>query len=163
MQIEDDIEELTDGIEREGKRKEVISVKYNEIAPYEDQHFIPNAFHPTNGTKLMLDSLLSVHVIDARSLPVQNSNDECKVFLSIEGQFSRSRGERGSEPIWNEMLSFDIRKATEPLVVQVKTGRANNWKEIGEVTINLEMLSEDKEQIDQVKQDRLYQLYPNGG
>jgi hypothetical protein len=76
----------------------------------------------------MLDSLLSVHVIDARSLPIQTGNEECKVFLNIEGQSSRSRGERGYEPIWNEMLSFDIRKANEPLVVTVKTGKNQNWK-----------------------------------
>ena len=49
------------------------------------------------------------------------------------------------------MLNFDIRRAEEPINIQVKAGSGNNWKTIGEVNILLAWLSEDKEQIDQVK------------
>ena len=88
-------------------------------------------------------------------------------------QSSRTKQEPYSgDPIWNEMITFDVRTGRDPLkvsVVQCKPGRGGaQVSEIGYCEIPLTDLSQPdigidpEDHIDQQKQDRLFNLGRQG-
>ncbi len=80
----------------------------------------------------------------------------------MEGQSGRTKQEPyGSDPIWNEMITFDVKTGQDPLkvtVVQCQPGRGGaQMNELGYCEIPLTQLSEpdvgqdEEDHIDQQK------------
>ena len=69
----------------------------------------------------MRGSILSVHVIDARELrPVFGQLASSQVRLIMEGNRSNTNeASTTNNPVWNEVLAFDIDHGNEPLTVQL--------------------------------------------
>jgi len=70
---------------------------------------------------IMQGSILSVHVIDARELrPANGVVANARVRLDIEGNPSRTQEIPSSNnPVWNEVIAFDIVQGRENLKVEV--------------------------------------------
>ena len=97
----------------------------------------------------MKGSTLSVHVIDARNLKSSNDFANSQVRLSIEEQSSNTqRVNNSNDPVWNEVIAFDISKGTEPLVIEVMDFISTRQKEIiGRYEIDLSELYIQEEQM----------------
>ena len=72
---------------------------------------------------IMQGSILSVHVIDAREL-VNTAQPRipvnARVRLSMEQNHSNTQEVPGTNnPVWNEVIAFDIMRGVENLHVQV--------------------------------------------
>ena len=70
----------------------------------------------------MQGSILSVHVIDARELRTANPrvSANARVRLSMEQNRSNTQEVPGTNnPVWNEVIAFDILRGAENLQVQV--------------------------------------------
>ena len=115
-----------------------------------DKHFI------------MVGSILSVHVIDARDLvpPQSNRLANAQVKMQIEGQSEKTQEiPNTNDPVWNEVIAFDIDTGIEKLKLTVNDVLPNRSREqIGYCEIDLATLSEEPNEIDQMKKDKLYDL-----
>lgn len=70
----------------------------------------------------MLGSILSVHIIDGRDIKTANGRNSAnsQLKLSIENQSSKTQIIQGTnDPVWDEVIIFDIKTATEKLKVQL--------------------------------------------
>jgi len=126
--------------------------------------------------QIMVGSILSIHVVDARDiLPANNyTSANCYLKLSLDGQTSKTLSvANNNDPVWDEVIIFDIRTGREKLLVQlydVQGGFVSSNNLVGSCEISLESLSEqqqstldrtnnqDSAAIDQMKQDRLYDM-----
>ena len=66
-----------------------------------------------------------------------------------------------NNPVWNENLHFDILKGIDKLKVEVNDvfpDRLNKRELIGMCEIDLASLSEEPNEIDQMKKDKLYDI-----
>ena len=116
----------------------------------------------------MKNSTLSVHIIDARELrPGGNRLATSNVRLSIEDQSSATQKVGNSnDPVWNEVIAFDIITGQEDLILEVQDWVSDKQKRtIGQTRIDLRSLSEQKDghdaEIDQMKKDDLYDIGGN--
>lgn len=103
--------------------------------------------HPVfSNHHIMQGSILSVHVIDARDLkPIGGQNvNSARVRLCIEDNPQRTNEvPRSNNPVWNEVLAFDIASGRDELTVEVQDvlpDRKSNL--IGMTTINLRSLAQ---------------------
>ena len=103
----------------------------------------------------MKQSILSVHVVDARDLRPQFGNvTNAQVRLMIEGTRTNTREiVYSNNPVWNEVISFDIERADDNLKVQVLDVEVDNVLNtvnerkrsvIGEIDIDLRDLSREQ-------------------
>lgn len=72
--------------------------------------------------RIMVGSILSVHVIDARDLepPPGKRTATPQARLQIESQSLKTQPiSESNEPVWDEVIMFDIRIGTEPLRVHL--------------------------------------------
>lgn len=113
---------------------------------------------------IMKGSLLSIHVIDGRNLQSKEIGrvPNAQVRLSIEGQSNRTLEQFGNNnPVWNENIHFDIHTGIEKLKVEVNDvypDRLSKRVLIGSCEIDLATLSEEPNEIDQMKKDKLYDI-----
>ena len=105
----------------------------------------------------MKQSILSVHLVDARELrPAFSKTANAQVRTSIEGNRDATKDTVNSNnPVWNEVITFDILRGDENLKVQVldvepddgSLGvREKRRQVIGECEIDLKRLSFEQQQ-----------------
>jgi Ca2+-dependent lipid-binding protein len=82
----------------------------------------------------MTGSILSVHVIDARDLRTRTGEKaNAQIRLKIEKQSSKTKVVYNSnDPVWNEVIAFDIATGTDDLVLTVENVDGNDKEIIGE-------------------------------
>ena len=72
---------------------------------------------------IMKGSVLSVNVIDARNLLPKKQGRRlvtAQVKMSIEGETSRTQEvPNTNDPVWNEVIAFDILKGSDTLKLSV--------------------------------------------
>lgn len=110
-EVEERIEELIKIIvEDEGKKVE-LEAKYKEI----------NEAEQTNQYGIMIGSVLTANVIEARELRARGlGQPNPYIVLTIEGQRSQTDQVRANaDPVWNEIITFDITTGREALFIQV--------------------------------------------
>ena len=104
----------------------------------------------------MIGSVLTATLVEARELKSGRLTGMVNpyVILSIEGQKSQTdRINPSSDPVWNEIISFDIVTGREPIVIQVfDIADIGRDALIGETQIPLETLQ------DQYKHDEWFML-----
>ena len=109
----------------------------------------------------MKGSVLSVNVIDARYLHPKRQGRlaTAQVKMSIEGETQRTQEiPNTNDPVWNEVIAFDIMKGTDTLKLSViDVVDRDDKQQIGSCEIDLSFL-QDKETVDQMKKDRLCDL-----
>ena len=69
---------------------------------------------------IMVGSVLTATIIEARDLraPRLAGSPSPYVVMQVEGQRQSSEGVSGeSNPVWNEIITFDILTGKEPLLV----------------------------------------------
>lgn len=99
----------------------------------------------------MLNSILTIRIIEGRG--IRNQNQEIVVSMSVEGQRALTEpvtAMKGMDPVWKEVITFDITTGREPLIVQVLDGEGG--RVIGQGEVYLDML------LDQYKHDEWLQL-----
>lgn len=102
--------------------------------------------------KIMKQSILSVHLVDARELrPTFGNPVHAQVRTSIEGNRDSTKDTVASNnPVWNEVMTFDIERGDDFLKVQVldveQSGVEKRREVIGEVEIDLRNLSYAQQQ-----------------
>ena len=85
----------------------------------------------------MVGSILSIHVVDARDvIPTPGyANANSYLKLSVDGQASKTlQVANNNDPVWDEVIIFDIRTGKEKLVVQlfdVQGGFVQNQNLVG--------------------------------
>lgn len=125
------------------KRNEII-IKLKEIQQTEQ----------LNSYGVMIGSVLTATLVEARELKSGRITGTVNpyVIISIEGQKSQTdRISPSSDPVWGEIISFDIVTGREPLVIQVfDTADIGRDTLIGECRVSLEIL------IDQYKHDEWF-------
>jgi Ca2+-dependent lipid-binding protein len=93
----------------------------------------------------MQGSILSVYVIDARDLKPFSGVGAAtpQVRLQIEGQSAKTQQISGTnEPVWDEVIIFDIRRGEEPLkVILYDVARNGTRNPIGYAKVDLLTLS----------------------
>jgi|LakMenEpi03Aug12_release.lakeMendotaPanAssembly.Ray.scaffolds.fasta_scaffold230438_2 hypothetical protein len=90
----------------------------------------------------MVGSILSVHIINAEELnPGRRGEANAIVRVEIEKQRQQTLMVTSNNPVWNEILTFDITKGVEDLKLTVEDRYSN--KVIGTKAISLKILSED--------------------
>lgn len=75
-----------------------------------------------NNKGIMIGSILTVHVVEARDLKTISSYESLAPYveLEIEGQrIETSVKQNTVSPVWNESFTFDIELGTEPLKISV--------------------------------------------
>lgn len=159
------IETLDLRIKDQEQRKQAIEVKLYDLERTEKS---TNNRHPVNTSwRIMKNSTLSVHIIDARQLrPGGARLSNAQVRLSIEDQSSNTQKVMNSnDPVWNEVIAFDIITGKEDLLLEVQDWVTDKQKKtIGSTKIDLKSLSAVSEangeivEIDQMKRDDLYEL-----
>ncbi|CDW87383.1 c2 domain containing protein [Stylonychia lemnae] len=146
-EIEERVEELNKMIIEDEKKKNEIIEKLKEIQMSEQM----------NQYGIMVGSVLTATVIEARELRTSGQPNPYAI-LTVEGQKSQTDQVNGnSEPVWNEIISFDITTGKEPLIVQVYS-RSNIGRDqlIGQCEVYMDGL------IDQYKHDEWFQLENQG-
>lgn len=75
---------------------------------------------------IMLNSILTATIIEGRGL-LASKLKTFMVRLAIEKQSVESEvvGVDGADPVWNEIVTFDITTGREPVIVQVFDGTAS--------------------------------------
>ena len=103
-------------------RSEMFTQRLEDIRPTEkstmNKH--PNTEYAYQKYNIMVNSILSVHVIDGRELiPLsRNRLANAQVRLQIEDHTSKTKKHPASnDPVWNEVIAFDILTGREPLRV----------------------------------------------
>jgi C2 domain len=100
----------------------------------------------------MLNSILTARIIEGRGIRASN-NSSIVINLQIEGQTANSEPvlvQNGVDPVWKEVISFDIATGRENLFIQVADADTGRLLAQGEVY--LEILR------DQYKHDEWVQL-----
>lgn len=81
--------------------------------------------HPTKPERaIMIGSILTVHIINAENIGAENSVTSV-VKAQVRNQRQVTTATRGRSPVWNEILTFDIKEGTEELKLTVED-RQNN-------------------------------------
>lgn len=103
----------------------------------------------------MNNSVLTVSIVEARGLI--SSNTGYKAFLSTENQriYTEVSTPKQGDPVWKEIVTFDIETGKEPLYVQVIDGEGQY--SMGQSEIPLDFLN------DQYKHDEWIDLYNDEG
>ena len=112
MEVEERIEELKMMIEEDQKKRIEIVAKLQEISGQEQM----------NGYGIMVGSVLTATIVEARELRSGRYTGAPNpyVVLQIEGQKSATDPvPKTVDPVFNEIISFDIVTGRESLVVQV--------------------------------------------
>jgi hypothetical protein len=67
----------------------------------------------------MNNSVLTATIVEARGM--KRSNTGYKVFLTTESQksFTEVSVSLNGDPVWKEIVTFDIRTGREPLYIQL--------------------------------------------
>eukprot|EP00347_Sterkiella_histriomuscorum_P014348 403361215 len=145
-EVEERIEELTKIIQEDQKKRVEIQEKLKEISETEQ----------INQYGIMIGSVLTATVIEARELRSSRitGTPNAYVMLTVEGQRSQTdQAQSSTDPVWNEIITFDITTGREPLVIQIydRVGVGADPL-IGECEISLDQLN------DQYKHDEWFQL-----
>ena len=106
MQVEQRIEELTKLVEEDTKKRQEIVGKLEEI----------QASEQVNEFGIMLNSILTATIIEGRGL---KGSASFIVVLGVEEQKAQSErvGAANGDPVWNEVVTFDIVTGREPLYI----------------------------------------------
>jgi len=98
----------------------------------------------------MINSVLTANIVEARGL--KRSSTGYKVLLATEGQthYSELSTSPSGDPLWKEVVTFDIRTGREPLYIQVIDGEGTLL--LGQCEVYLDSL------LDQYKHDLWLQL-----
>lgn len=131
----EDIDELTQRInEVEIREKEIIE----KLAELKKSERYTGQNHPKfKNLQIMVGSILSIHVVDARDvIPTPGyANANSYLKLSVDGQASKTlQVANNNDPVWDEVIIFDIRTGKEKLVVQlfdVQGGFVQNQNLVG--------------------------------
>ena len=131
-QLIEQIEETKLRISDSKTRADQIQIKIADLQPQEKYTNNPHPYlsqgfvQPPEGYNtwhIMKGSVLQVNVIDARNLVSKKSGRKyvtSQVKLSIEGQSQRTQEVYNTnDPVWNEVIAFDIFKGNEPLELSV--------------------------------------------
>jgi hypothetical protein len=112
MEVEERIEELKKMIDEDQKKRVEIAAKLQEISGQEQM----------NGYGIMVGSVLTATIVEARELRSgrYTGTPNPYVVLQIEGQKSATDPvPKTVDPVFNEIISFDIVTGRESLIVQV--------------------------------------------
>jgi Ca2+-dependent lipid-binding protein len=93
----------------------------------------------------MIGSVLTATIIEARELKSAKlaGSTNPYVVLSIEGQTSQTEQvSNKTDPVWNEIMMFDITHGREPLVIQIfdRSDLIGKDQLLGECLVNLDIL-----------------------
>ena len=103
-----------------------------------------NQPHPVHrDINIMVGSILSVHVIDARDL-VSSSGGlaNAQVRLKIEKQSSKTQVVQSTnDPVWNEVIAFDINDGKDSLKLIIEDVQGSSREVIGQCEIDLKSLA----------------------
>ena len=117
-QIHEDFEELTLRIKDSEKRVEMMQTRLSELVGKEKK---TKYVHPARpGRHIMQGSMLNLLVIDARDLVPQQRGRyaSSQVRVEIENQVQKTQEiAQTNDPVWNEMLTFDIRTGQDKLKI----------------------------------------------
>ncbi len=116
--LHEEIEEIGFRINDQTTRAKQIEEKLEELRKAEG--YTQKRHFKFTDRLIMVGSILSVHVIDARDVKPSSGRGlaTSQIRLQIEGQSSKTRQvERSNEPVWDEVLIFDIKSGSEPLKV----------------------------------------------
>jgi hypothetical protein len=88
----------------------------------------------------MNNSVLTVNIIEARGLSPSSSG--YKAFLSTENQriYTEVSIPKQGDPVWKEVVTFDIQTGKEPLYVQIIDGEGKN--SMGQSEVPLDFLND---------------------
>lgn len=117
--LQEEIEELDLRIRDQEHRASQIEGRLTEQRKTEKH---TNAVHPAfPDLKIMKQSILSVHIVDARELrPVFGRTANAQIRATIEGNRDSTKETVASNnPVWNEVMTFDIDRGDDTLKVQV--------------------------------------------
>jgi hypothetical protein len=73
----------------------------------------------------MVNSIMTAKLIEAQGLPLSDSG--YVVIMETEGQRSISETSISptGQPLWNEILTFDITTGIDPINIEIQDGRRN--------------------------------------
>lgn len=119
----------------------------------------------------MNGSNLSVHVIDARDLGSENPRipPKARVKITTTDRQNNSRSQASwtsdprqatKDPVYNEVITFEIYTGQETINIEVfdVTKGQKSQVLLASKEIDLSILSKDKDQIDQMKLDTIFNL-----
>lgn len=111
VQVEERISELTRLIEEDSKKRQELVTRLEEI----------QAGEQVNEYGIMLNSVLTARIIEGRGLRAANGAN-ITVSMMIEGQSAQTEPVQilnGVEPVWKEVITFDIATGRENLQIKV--------------------------------------------
>ena len=117
-------------MEEDSKKRYEIVTRLEEI----------QASEQVNEYGIMINSILTARIIEGRGLR-NTSTNTIVVVLGVEGQKAQTEPvtvTKNQDPVWKEVITFDITTGREPLFVQVLDGEGG--KVIGQGEIYLDML-----------------------
>ena len=124
-------------VEQDSKKRYEIVTRLEEI----------QASEQVNEYGIMINSILTARIIEGRNLR-NTSTNQIVVVLAVEGQKAQTEPvtvNKNQDPVWKEVITFDITTGREPLFVQVLDGEGG--RVIGQGEVYLDML------LDQYKHD----------
>lgn len=104
----------------------------------------------------MLNSILTVKIVEGRNLKT-SGNQAIVVVMNIEGQRASTEPllvQPGKDPVWKEIITFDIMKGRENLLIELVDARSG--KVLGQGEVYLDILK------DQYKHEEWIQLEEPG-
>jgi isocitrate dehydrogenase len=107
--VEERILELTRLIEEDSKKRGELVTRLEEI----------QASEQVNEYGIMLNSILTARIIEGRGIKAPNGTNII-VNMMIEGQSAQTEPvmvQNGVEPVWKEVISFDIGTGRENLLI----------------------------------------------
>ena len=157
----DEVEALQEKIRDDNMRAQQIEIKLKELEKTEVRSI---GFHPTWGLAqgeekraVMVGSIFSIHVITAQAinggeLPASNYAVRC----SLGGQAYSTSASFGSQPDWNEILTFDVTNVNNKFTIELEN--VLDGRIIGKRTEELSIVSQRKTEIDQMTQEFKFKL-----
>lgn len=110
------------------------------------------ATEQVNEYGIMLNSVLTARIIEGRGIKAQNKSSII-VNMTIEGQSAQTEPvtvQNGVDPVWKEVISFDIATGRENLLIQIVDEDSSRL--LGQGEVFMELLR------DQYKHDEWIQL-----
>jgi Ca2+-dependent lipid-binding protein len=70
---------------------------------------------------IMIGSVLTANLIEARELKSTKLTGSVRpyIVMLVEGQKSTSEVSESADPVWNEIITFDIMTGREDLIIQI--------------------------------------------
>lgn len=89
---------------------------YEQMSKFDHKYMQEELEEVLNEQGIMQDSILKVSIVCAENLgPLEQSY----VYVKHDGKEGRTKSKNGSQPIWNEAISFDVRDKEKLVTVQL--------------------------------------------